>query len=74
MTQYRLHINIPLGDEKKHAIYKSNLLLQEFFKIGLSSASNIIQEKYDIQEAHCRLTHDEESEDSNHLDKSHIQL
>ena len=74
MTQYRLHINIPLGDEKEYAVYKSNLLLQEFFKIGLSAGVNIIQEKYDITEADVRLSLDGEPQDSNHLDKSHIQL
>jgi len=70
MSQYRLHIDIPLGDKEEYAVYKSNLLIQEFFKLGLSTGPNMIQEKYDIDQASYRLGHDEDRQRSNYLDKN----
>jgi hypothetical protein len=69
MSKYTLHIDIPLGDEKEHAIYKSKLLIQEFFKLQISTGPNLIYEKYDIDQAGCRLGRDEDYEKSNYLEK-----
>ena len=70
MTEFRLHIDIPLGNEEAGAIYISNLLLQEFFKLNHSSCSNIIGEKYGIQKINYRLGHDEDRQRFNYLDKN----
>tara|TARA_Y100000310_G_scaffold288910_1_gene314968 strand:- start:243 stop:491 length:249 start_codon:yes stop_codon:yes gene_type:complete len=64
--QYRLHIDIPLGTDEEHAIYKSKLLIQEF--IGPSYAN--VNEKYDIEEINYRLGYDEDRQKSNYLDKN----
>ena len=70
MSQYRLHIDIPLGGDEEDAIYKSNLLIQEFFKLNQSTAENLIKEKYDVKKASYRLGHDEDRQKSNYLDKN----
>ena len=63
---YRLHIDIPLGTDEEHAIYKSKLLVQEF--VGQHYAN--INEKYDIEEMNYRLGHDEDRQKSNYMDKN----
>ena len=70
MSQYRLHIDIPLGGNEEEAIYKANLLVQEFFKLDQSTTGNIISEKYEIEKASYRLGHDEDRQKSNYLDKN----
>lgn len=66
---YRLYIDIPVGTNEENAIYKSNLLIQEF----LSSHRNSIEhlnEKYDIDKVSWRLGHDEDRQKSNYLQKT----
>ena len=70
MSQYRLHIDIPLGGNEEEAIYKANLLVQEFFKLNQSTAGNLIRDKYEIEKASYRLGHDEDRQKSNYLDKN----
>jgi len=70
MSQYRLHIDIPLGGNEEEAIYKANLLVQEFFKLNQSTAGNLINEKYEIEKVSYRLGHDEDRQKSNYLDKN----
>ena len=70
MSQYRIHIDIPLGGNEEEAVYKANLLIQEFFKLNQSTAGNLINEKYEIEKASYRLGHDEDRQKSNYLDKN----
>jgi len=63
---YRLHIDIPLGTDEEHAIYKSKLLVQEL--MGPRYAT--INEKYDVSEINYRLGHDEDRQKSNYMDKN----
>ena len=70
MSKYRLHIDIPLGENEARAIQKSMLLISEFFKIDHSSTVNIIGEKYDLKKVSYRLGHDEDRQKSNYLDKN----
>lgn len=71
MNEYRLHIDIPLGTNEEDAIYKSNLLIKEFFedKVNHTNHDHILNEKYDIDQANYRLGHDEDRQRSNYLDK-----
>jgi len=64
--QYRLHIDIPLGPNENTAIYKSNLLVQEFLNCHCDS----LNEKYDVEEFNYRLGHDADRQKSNYLDKN----
>ena len=70
MSQYRLHIDIPLGGDEEKASYKANLLIQEFLKLNQSTAPNLINEKYGIDKVSYRLGHDEDRQKSNYLDKN----
>ena len=69
MTQYRLHIDIPLGTDEKTAVYKSKLLVQEFLSSHNDSLKHL-NEKYDIEELSYRLGHDADRQKSNYLDKN----
>ena len=67
MTQYRLHIDIPLGMNEDTAKYKSKLLVQEFLNSHHDSLGHL-NEKYDIDQFNYRLGHDEDRQKSNYLD------
>jgi len=69
MTQYRLHIDIPLGTDENAAVYKSKLLVQEFLSSHRDSLGHL-NEKYDIEELNYRLGRDEDRQKSNYLDKN----
>ena len=66
---YRLHIDIPLGADEEQAIYKSRLLVEEFFTDYSCAPVHILNEKYNITQANYRLGHDEDRQRSNYLDK-----
>ena len=69
--EYRLHIDIPLGINEEQAIYKSNLLIREFFDDNVNfSGEHILKEKYNIEQVNYRLGHDEDRQKSNYLDKN----
>jgi hypothetical protein len=56
---YRLHIDIPLGEDEDKAIYKSKLLIQEFLTSHRGSIEHL-NEKYDVENLNYRLGHDGE--------------
>ena len=62
MTQYRLHIDVPLGDDEETAIKVVNLLVQ---RIPTS-----ILKLHKIEQVNYRLGHDEDRQKSNYLDKN----
>mgnify|MGYP003627555043 CR=1 FL=1 len=65
---YRLHIDIPLGEDERNAIYKANLLMQELIKES-PQHSNLhhLHEKYQITQVNYRLGNDEDRQKSNYL-------
>jgi len=67
--QFRLHIDIPLGDDESSAIVKSKLLIQEFLNSHRSELG-FLNEKYDIEQVNYRLGHDDDRQKSNYLDKN----
>ena len=75
MSEYRLHIDIPLGGDEEKAINKAKNLVQEFFEdnINFSSGSgtvHILKEKYNIDQINYRLGYDEDRQKSNYLNKN----
>lgn len=69
MSQYRLHIDIPLGTGEEKAINMSKLLIQEFLSSHRKEL-NFLNEKYNIEQLNYRLGHDEDRQKSNYLDKN----
>ena len=65
---YRLHIDIPLGEDEEKATYKANLLVQEF--VGHPNNLNGLNEKYDVEQLNYRLGYDDDRQKSNYLDKN----
>jgi hypothetical protein len=68
---YRLHIDIPLGEDETKAIYKANLLMQELIKEH-PKHSNLahLHEKYQIEQVNYRLGNDGDRQKSNYTDKN----
>tara|TARA_Y100001938_G_scaffold146093_1_gene224245 strand:- start:566 stop:814 length:249 start_codon:yes stop_codon:yes gene_type:complete len=66
---YRLHIDIPLGDDEERAIYKSKLLIQEILGTHNDTIMHL-NEKYDVNLMNYRLGHDDDRQKSNYLDKN----
>ena len=67
MSEYRLHVDIPLGTDEKTAQFKANLLVQEF--LGTHEVNiRHLEEKYDVKQFNYRLGHDEDRQKSNYLD------
>ena len=65
---YRLHIDIPLGEEETNAIYKANLLIQELITDHPHDGElNHLNEKYGVEQVNYRLGHDEDRQKSNYL-------
>jgi len=68
MSEYRLHIDVPLGTDEEKAINTANLIIQWCFhddrhqvmKMGIHS----------IEQVNYRLGHDEDRQKSNYLDKN----
>ena len=70
---YRLHIDIPLGENETNAAYKANLLVRELLGEHLHHNNDVLghlNEKYDVEELNYRLGHDEDRQKSNYLDKN----
>ena len=63
---YRLHIDIPLGEDEDEAVYKTKLLIQEFLSSHRGSMQHL-NEKYGIEQVNYRLGHDEDRQKSNYL-------
>ena len=66
---YRLHIDIPLGEDETQAIYMSKLLIQEFLNSHRGSLKHL-NEKYEIEQLNYRLGHDDDRQKSNFLDRT----
>jgi len=66
---YRLHIDIPLGEDEDTSIYKSKLLIQEFLNSHRESIQHL-NEKYDVEQLNYRLGYDDDRQNSNYLDKN----
>jgi len=66
---YRLHIDIPLGEDEDKAVYKTKLLIQEFLTSHRGSMHHL-NEKYDVEKLNYRLGHDDDRQKSNYLDKN----
>tara|TARA_Y100000034_G_C6563091_1_gene243725 strand:- start:12 stop:266 length:255 start_codon:yes stop_codon:yes gene_type:complete len=69
MSEYRLHIDIPLGDDEEQATFIGNNLINQFFEDYSSAPIHILKEKYDIDQVNYRLGHDEDRQKSNYFDK-----
>tara|TARA_R100001015_G_C4595046_1_gene150291 strand:+ start:884 stop:1138 length:255 start_codon:yes stop_codon:yes gene_type:complete len=67
MSEYRLHVDIPLGTDEKTAAFKANLLIQEFLGTHEMNIKHL-DEKYNVRQFNYRLGHDEDRQKSNYLD------
>ena len=67
MSEYRLHVDIPLGMDEKVAEFKARLLVQEF--LGTQEVNiKHLDDKYDVKQFNYRLGNDEDRQKSNYLD------
>jgi len=67
MSEYRLHVDIPLGTDEKTAQFKANLLVQDFLGTHEVNIKHL-DEKYNVKQFNYRLGHDEDRQKSNYLD------
>ena len=66
---YRLHIDIPLGEDEDEAVYKTKLLIQEFLSSHRGSMQHL-NDKYDVEKLNYRLGRYDDRQKSNYLDKN----
>ena len=65
---YRLHIDIPLGEDEEKAKYKANLLIQELITDHPHDGElTHLHEKYGVEQVNYRLGHDDDRQKSNYL-------
>jgi hypothetical protein len=74
MSGYRLHIDIPLGEDEEKATHNAYLLIEELITehgrtIPMALKLNL-HEKYGVDEVYYRLGHDDDRQKSNYLDKN----
>tara|TARA_R100001163_G_scaffold30918_1_gene24274 strand:+ start:4353 stop:4604 length:252 start_codon:yes stop_codon:yes gene_type:complete len=67
MSEYRLHVDVPLGTDEETARFKANLLVQEFLGTHEVNIKHL-DEKYNVTQFNYRLGHDEDRQKSNYLD------
>jgi hypothetical protein len=67
MSQYRLHIDIPLGSSEEEAIQKTQKLMDWLF---LSESSVSDMKSFDVSQVNYRLGHDDDRQRSNYLMKN----
>ena len=63
MSQYRLHIDIPMPFTEEEAIKKANMIIELFMK------SNLV-ESLGIEDVNYRLGHDDDRQKSNYMLKN----
>lgn len=69
MSQYRLHIDIPLGTDEEEAIQQVNALMHwHFSDVEAQEKLNTIMGG--IEQVNYRLGHDEDRQKSNYLNKN----
>lgn len=65
--QYRLHIDIPLGDDEDNAIKNAEVLMKMFESTDNNTARlNLLG----VNKVNYRLGHDDDRQKSNYLDKN----
>tara|TARA_R100000008_G_scaffold70364_1_gene47952 strand:- start:56 stop:310 length:255 start_codon:yes stop_codon:yes gene_type:complete len=70
MSEYRLHIDIPLGNDEETAIENANQLMQWTFS-DVDSKERILRLTHnDVNQINYRLGHDEDRQKSNYLQKN----
>lgn len=65
--QYRLHIDIPLGDNEEQAIKNTETIMRIFRS---SRNSDLMWSTLNVSQVNYRLGHDEDRQKSNYLDKN----
>jgi hypothetical protein len=67
MSEYRLHIDIPLGSSEQEAIQKTQKLMDWLF---LSESSVSDMKNFDVSQINYRLGYDDDRQRSNYLMKN----
>ena len=76
MTQYRLHIDIPLGTDENLAvniterIVSDFLLTNDLFEDSVEENQHYFRSEYGVEQINYRLGHDEDRQKSNYLQKN----
>ena len=65
MTQYRLHIDIPLGQDEEKAVMNSEEIIYM-----IESQKDFLLESLGVEQLNYRLGHDEDRQKSNYLNKN----
>ena len=67
---YRLHVDIPLGNDKENALAAASQIIEWYFKDidAKEKIQRLVTNHVEIDQINCRLGHDDDRQKSNYLD------